>query len=234
MLEIFTDFQIHSRRRFIMKIDIAFRVSATGTIPVDHGYLLYAALSRRLPYLHESLELGIHSIRGRQVGNRQSKLQDFSRVTLRADVDSLRHLIPLSGSQISLAGTTLLLGVPELKQLEPVGELRSRLVVIKLSHSPKVPEDAFRLSLLRQLEALEVTAPEVVIGQRCTMQIKGREIVGYEVCLNALSPEDSVKIQEHGLGGRHRMGAGLFTAYEPARRQTRPDRVTVQQQGASS
>lgn len=213
-----------------MKIDIALRVSATGTIPVDHGYLLYAALSRRLPYLHESLDAGIHPIRGRQVGGRQMALQDFSRVTLRVDVDSLRHFIPLSGTQINLGGTALLLGVPELQQLTPTAELRSRLVVIKLSHSPQVPEDAFRQSLLKQLEALEVSPAEVLVGQRCTMQIKGRQIIGYEVCLNGLSSEDSIRVQEHGLGGRHRMCAGLFTAYEPARRQTRPDRSKIQTQ----
>ena len=71
-----------------MKIDIAFRISSTGSIPADHGYLLYSALSRRLPWLHESLDAAVHSIRGRQIGGRRMVLQDFSRLTVRADVDA--------------------------------------------------------------------------------------------------------------------------------------------------
>lgn len=199
-----------------MKIEIAMRISASGTIPADHGYLLYAALSRKLPYLHESLEIGVHPIRGRQVGNRRLALQDFSRVTVRADVDDIRHLISLSGSQINVAGTSLLLGVPELQQLTPVADLRSRLVVIKLSRSPDVPQEVFLESLNDQLRAIDVTADEVVIGERRTLRIKDREVVGYEVCLNGLSSEASLRVQEHGLGGRHRMGAGLFVPYDAA------------------
>lgn len=200
-----------------MKLDIAFRVSSTGTIPADHGYLLYAALSRKLPWLHESLDAAVHPIRGRQIGGRRMALQDFSRVTIRADVDCVGQLLPLSGRQITLAGTTLLLGVPELRQLSGEPDLRSRIVAIKLSRSPTVPEDAFRKALLDQLQALDVTPDEIVIGPRRTMQVKGRQIVGYEVCLSGLSPEASLRVQSHGLGGRRRMGSGLFVPYDPSK-----------------
>lgn len=200
-----------------MKVDIAMRVSANGTIHADHGYLLYAALSRKLPFLHESLKIGVHPIRGHLVGKRRLALQDFSRVTVRADVDDIRHLIPLSGSQINVAGTSLLLGVPELQQLTPITDLRSRLVVIKLSRSPDVPREVFLDSLCDQLRAIDVAAGEVLIGDRRTLRIKDREVVGYEVCLNGLSSEASLQVQEHGLGGRHRMGAGLFVPCDAAR-----------------
>ena len=199
-----------------MKIDIAFRVSSTGTIPADHGYLLYAALSRKLPYLHESLDVGVHPIRGRQLGDRRMALQDFSRVTVHADVEAIRHFIPLSGSSINLAGTSLLLGVPELRQLEPAPDLRCRLVVIKLSHSPTVPEDAFLKSLTEQLQALDVTPDEVLLGDRRTLRIKDCEVVGYEVCLAGLTAAASVRVQEQGLGGRHRMGCGMFATIDAA------------------
>ena len=137
-------------------------------------------------------------------------------MTVRADVDDIRHLIALSGSQINVAGTALLLGVPELQQLIPVADLRSRLVVIKLSRCPKVTAEAFIESLNDQLQAIDVVADEVLIGDRRTLRIKDREVVGYEVCLNGLASEVSLRIQEHGLGGRHRMGAGLFVPYDAA------------------
>lgn len=204
-----------------MKLDISFRLASVGTIPADHGYLLYAALSRKLPYLHESLEIAIHPIRGRLVGERKMALCDFSRVVLRADVEEIRHLMPLSGARIEVAGTSLCLGVPELQQLAPAAELRSRIVVIKLPNDvlapmtdgkrDPVPQAAFEHAVRKQLADREVVPSEVLLGDRRTMGIKGQQIVGYEVLLTGLRPEASIRLQEQGLGGRRRMGAGLFS-----------------------
>ena len=215
-----------------MKLDISFRLAAAvGTIPADHGYLLYAALSRKLPYLHESLSIAVHPIRGRLAGERRMALCDFSRVVVRADVEEIRHLMPLSGARIDVGGTTLNLGVPELQTLNPITELRSRIVVIKLpanvvqvepgAKRDPVPVAAFEHSVRKQLATLDATPSEIVIGDRRTMSVKGQTIVGYEVCLSGLSPEASVRLQEQGLGGRHLMGAGVFAACDVAQWKSR-------------
>ena len=44
-------------------IELSFRLLGR-TIPVDHGYALYAALSRVVPELHDAQELGIQPVRG--------------------------------------------------------------------------------------------------------------------------------------------------------------------------
>ena len=43
------------------------------------------------------------------------------------------------------------------------------------------------------------------------VRIKDREIVGYEVVIERLTAEESLTVQEHGLGGRRHMGCGVFT-----------------------
>jgi Cas6 Crispr len=46
-------------------IDLPFALVGT-TIPLDHGYSLFSALSRIVPELHGDRRVGVHPIRGRQ------------------------------------------------------------------------------------------------------------------------------------------------------------------------
>jgi hypothetical protein len=49
-----------------MVVELAFRISSQRPIPADHGYFLYAAVSRELPAMHADNGIGSHWIRGRQ------------------------------------------------------------------------------------------------------------------------------------------------------------------------
>jgi CRISPR-associated protein Cas6 len=65
------------------------------------------------------------------------------------------------------------------------------------------------MCLGKQLERLGIdTLPE--IGDRGCMRVNGNDVVGYSVRFNDLRPEESLKLQIHGLGGKRRMGCGVF------------------------
>src|SRR5262245_36059507 len=145
-------------------IDLAFTLVGTAPIPADHGYHLYAAISRALPALHEPNGIGIHPIRGRLIGDRQMQLCDWSRLLIRAAADRISQLLPLAGKQLNLAGRSLRVGVPQVFALTPATALRSRLVTIKVSAGEDQPagppdSDAFLAAARRQLDALGI-APE--------------------------------------------------------------------------
>ncbi len=46
--------------------------------------------------------------------------------------------------------------------------------------------------------------------KRKTFQVHGKQVVGYSVLASGLNPEDSITLQENGLGGRRKMGCGFF------------------------
>ncbi len=192
-------------------IDISFPVLAPAPIPADHGYHLYAAISRVLPDLHKSNGLGVHPIGGLHIGNRLLQLCRWSRLVLRASCDSISGLIRISGSQLTIWNTNLRIGVPQVLALRPAASLRSRLVTIKgfLDDAPFI--DAVR----RQLDSLGVSSNAfTTIGKRRTLRIKDKEIVGYELFLLGLSEGESIRVQEQGIGGRRHMGCGLFLPSE--------------------
>lgn len=216
-------------------VDLSFRVIGQS-LPVDHGYALYSAISHALgPEFHESSGIGIFAIRGLPSGDRQLRLDDNSRLRIRTQADHIPALLKLAGKQLDVAGHRVRIGVPETYPLVPAATLVSRLVVIKLAEPRAegeaagnlVPPEAFLtavskklhdqppagLGLSSEVEAaipLRRTGPRAGEPTRRVLRIKDKRVVGYSVMLSGLTAEDSMRVQEAGIGGRRHMGCGLF------------------------
>lgn len=199
-------------------IDLSFALIGECDIPADHGYHLYAAVSRLLPSMHEPNGIGIHPVRGRLVGDRRMQLCDFSRLTIRVAPERIADLLPLAGKQLTVAGGRIRVGVPEVHALKPAAALRSRLVTIKISsdrHETRPPDEASFLSAARrQLDSLGVSPDaQLAVGKRRTLRITDKEVVGYVLLASALSADESLELQSAGLGGRRHMGCGIFIPF---------------------
>ena len=198
-----------------MTVDLAFSVLCAHPLPADHGYLLYSAVSRLLPEAHQADSYGIHPIRGRQLGGRTLQLTERSRLVIRTDAEQIARFLPLAGKSLRLLDRTLRIGVPQVRSLVPAAALRSRLVTIKLPDAAAQRGDAaaeaFLAAARRKLAELGISAEaEVSLGKRRTLRIKDKEVVGYEVLVEGLTAEESLTLEEHGLGGRRHMGCGIF------------------------
>ena len=198
-------------------VDLAFAVRTTKPIPADHGYALYGAISRHLPELHRENGFSVLPIRGQQVGERLLSLMPWSSLTVRVPDGQIAPLLCLAGKTLSLGATPLQVGVPQVRALIPATALRSRLVVIKVSNTDaaQLTPELFEAAARKQLASLSISEQALLtLGKRRTLRIKQREIVGYEVLVEALTAEESLALQEHGLGGRHHMGCGVFVPRE--------------------
>ncbi len=209
-------------------IDLHFPAHGTF-VPADHGYVLFSAICQVVPAIHANAGLGIHPIRGRLDGDRRLALDRRSAVTLRCDSNRIAEILPLAGQSLRLSMHRLRLGVPHIRVLEPVSRLQARLVVIKKFLEPVGFLEAARRQLsaagieadlgfvIRRLDRSSVdggtgsTTPWV----RRTLNIKGKEIVGFALQASGLSPAHSLELQVSGLGGRRRFGCGLFTHGSP-------------------
>lgn len=188
-------------------IDLAFRLMGTK-IPVDHGYALFAAVNRLVPELHDAKDIGVHPIRGRFDGNGCLLLSPASRLMVRTPDDRIREFLKLAGKTLEVDGHRFRVGVPEVRALRPVAALYARLVTIKGFMEPEQFLDAAR----RQMETMGTTA-KLELGERRTFRVKDKQVVGFEMLATELGAEDSIKLQEVGIGGRRRMGCGLFVPF---------------------
>lgn len=189
-------------------IELSFRLLGR-TIPVDHGYALYAALSRVVPELHDAQELGIQPVRGVYAGGGVLHLAPFSCLAIRLPQDQIRPVLKLAGKIADVDGHALRIGVPNARALLPVANLRARLVTIK----GFLDAESFVEAAKRQLHSLGI-AREFLLGIRRTLRVKDKQVVGFEVAVTELTAEESLILQERGLGGRRRMGCGVFVPTE--------------------
>lgn len=196
------------------QFDLHFTVRAETPLPADHGYLLYSALSHVLPELHRSNGVAVHPIAGRQVGDRLLALMPWSSLTLRVPDGQVGEVLPVSGQLLRVGSVELRVGAPRVSALRPASALRSRLVTIRIKDAPTAADitaENFQAAARRQLDALDVSDEVIVtVGKRRTVRIRQKDVVGYELILEGLSAEESLRVQESGLGGRRHMGCGVF------------------------
>jgi CRISPR-associated protein Cas6 len=188
-------------------IELSFRLLGRA-IPVDHGYALYAALSRVVPELHDAQELGIQPVRGVYAGGGVLHLAPFSCLAIRLPQDQIQPVLKLTGKTADVDGHVLHIGMPNARALLPVANLRARLVTIK----GFLEAESFTEAAKRQLQSLDI-AGEFLLGIRRTLRVKDKQVVGFEVGVTELTAEESLILQERGLGGRRRMGCGVFVPW---------------------
>lgn len=196
-------------------IDLSF-VLVGNTIPLDHGFSLFSAICRIVPALHGDRRLGVHPIHGRQAGPGVLALDDRSRLRVRLPSEDIAPYIALAGKELDLDGHLLRVGIPSVQSLVPAANLAARLVTFRHALTPSDLEEDVR----RELTRLEVAGtPEFVpstkpafSGQpiRRVLRVKDKKVVGYALRVSGLTAEESIRLQEEGLGGRRRMGCGVF------------------------
>jgi CRISPR-associated protein Cas6 len=198
-----------------------------STIPREHGYALYGAISRIVPWLHgeeaKAQRVGLFPIRGTRDGDRSILLTDRSAVRIRVPASQLPAFLPLAGKVLELDGCRLRLGVPRVCALMPAPVLSSSLVLIKIAHAEGngcITPDLFLASARRKLAEISISAepglqliregPRAGQARRRVIRVKEQTHAGYAIIVQGLTAEESIRLQEHGMGGRRVMGCGLF------------------------
>jgi CRISPR-associated protein Cas6 len=189
-----------------MVVDLWFSILVGQSLPSDHGYGLYGAICRVLPKMHESDWWGLHTVRGARSGEGLIVLPKQSWLGIRIVADQIVSVLPLAGRQLEVDGHHIGLGSPTIQALAPSPALSARMVTIKDS----TELEPFETSVRRQLAELSITNETVEVGSRKIVTIDGYKIVGFSLRVTGLSPGHSIKLQEEGIGGRRRMGCGIF------------------------
>jgi CRISPR-associated protein Cas6 len=207
-------------------MDLAFPVRGR-TIPRDHAYQLYGALSRAIPAVHRADWIGIHGIAGKQLETGELAIEARGVLRIRIPPDRISMLIGLTGTTIEVAGHMVEIGAPTVHALTPVASLDARLVVIRLTGGIPKPfdrsgfESRFIAECQRQLVAHGIRG-DLELSGRNSLRVGGRRVIGYAVRVHGLSADHSLDLQGVGLGGKRTMGCGLF---RPARIRERARQV---------
>jgi CRISPR-associated protein Cas6 len=199
-----------------MYVDVVFSVRGES-VPTDHGYALYSALSHVVASFHDTATgVQFGPIVGDPVPAGLLRLNAGSRLRLRLPEGRIREALPLAGRRLVIAGHSVRVGVPAVAAIMPATTLVSRLVTFKNAEEPDQFLATARTKLAEAGVRGEPSIPLVLSGPRAgeyrrrVVRVKGCAIVGYGLLVSGLSDADSLRLQEMGLGGRTRMGCGFF------------------------
>lgn len=195
------------------------------TLPADHGYALYSAVKKSLQDSDSDftpkdlpLEVRLCSIPGIPDRAGIIYLNRGSRFRVRCPSDQMQIWYRfLQNKVFDIRGHLIRLVQPRITLPEASPTLASRLVTFKLKDIDHGDVPRFFLeSCQAGLERLEINGQAFIPSDpngdlaRRTLQVKDKKIVGFSVVVEGLSPEDSLKLQWHGLGGRQHFGCGWF------------------------
>lgn len=200
-----------------MTVDLVFPALG-NTLPTDHAYALYGALSQIVPDFHdETRSVRFAPITGRAAPDGRLQITEYSCLRVRLADNAVRCVLPLAGKRLAVGDALVRLGVPRLQSLVAAPSLIARLVTFKNADTP----ERFLATAQVKLADLGVNGklqlPVHVQGERVgtpvrrVVRVRGVSIPGYSLIVAELSSSDSLLLQESGLGGRTRLGCGFFT-----------------------
>ncbi len=189
-------------------------------LPADHGYGLYASLLKLVPEIRGQRWFQVQTISG--ISDDQGKIQlpSHARLRIRLPWDKVSLMYCLAGQTLVIGQHQIHLEIPQIFTLRPSSLLKARIVTIKGYEDPELFLEAAK----RQLEALEISC-QVHLSldrkgnlARRTIKVQRFNVVGFGIHVSDLSDQDSLKLQELGLGGKRSMGCGVMFISERERR----------------
>ena len=193
-------------------VDVVYSISCK-CIPMEHAHALSAALQQALPWLAEEEHAGIHQVYGAESGNGWERpdtevlyLSRRQKLTLRLPKTRLDEAKSLSGQILDIAGHPLKVGELTTRKLSDLPTLFARHVLGEADQS----EDDFMAQAVAQLNAMGIRVKKMMCGKAGRIELPDATLHTRSLMLADLELEESVKLQEVGLGPGRKLGCGLF------------------------
>ena len=193
-------------------VDVVFPLDGE-TLSRDHAQALQQALCAQFPWLNLEALAGVHPVKLVPGTDDPALLSRRARLLLRVGIhraEELMAVMAVMGVDLNVSGHRLRLGAPHLRELHPHATLYAYKVA-----SESADEVALMATLERELAALGVGG-ERVCGKRQRMVVSGAAVNTFSLMLHALPPEQSLRLQQHGLGAHRLLGCGIFVPHKSA------------------
>ncbi len=200
-------------------VDVSF-VIRCPTIPLDHAHALSTELLGLLPWLGEEAGAGIHLIHGAASGNGWFRPEDATsevlhlsrrtRMRLRVPAQRLDEVRGLSGRQLDIDGHALEVGKSDVHLLSSLPTLFARYVVTQEGTG----EEQFLSEAMAALRDLGIDCRKMLCGITHTLAFPDGPVYTRSLMVADLEPEQSVQLQQAGLGEGREFGCGLFIPHK--------------------
>jgi CRISPR-associated protein Cas6 len=186
-------------------IDMVFDLSGLF-VPEDYPFLLWQEIVRLLPWLKDDESVGILPLRGSASGE-DTLLSKRTKLVLRVPAECAVQTLSLSGQQLKVGESILLVGKGKERVLQPSVTLHSYMVESVLG------EIEFIADMKKKLLSMNISCNLICDKSRKINSTK-HSISGFGLVLHDLKPQASIEVQRSGLGGARHFGCGIFVPFK--------------------
>lgn len=201
-------------------VDVVYGI-ACRCLPVDHAWALSQALEAALPWLAQEPEAGMHAVYVPETGNGWMRADEpgalmypsrRARFLLRLPRARVPQALALAGRTLDVGGYTLEVQNAAVRPLSALTTLLARYVL-----SEAADESGFLAWAHAQLALLGVRPKKMLCGKERDITTPEGRRRARSLMLADLAVEESVRVQQHGLGPHRRLGCGLFLPHKGIR-----------------
>lgn len=222
--------EVKENERYVVPddvVDVVYNIQCR-CLPVDHAWALSQAISAALPWFADEPEAGLHPIHVADSGNGWMRpaapdallqLSRRTRLMLRLPKRRIEDAGKLTGQTLDVGGNAMKVEKATVRPLSPITTLFSRYIV----SAEGMDEAAFMREAQAQLAGMKIRPKKMLCGIERVIATPDRRIHTRSLMLADLAAEESVKLQQRGLGPGRTLGCGLFLPHKDIR-EVRPAR----------
>lgn len=193
----------------LQAVDVVFPIEGRY-LARDHAQALRQTLCQRLPWLETDAQAGIHPIKLVPGNDSPALLSRRSLLMLRVATRRVPELSALAGLDLMVTGQRLLLGASHLRELKPYATLYAYKIA-----ADNADEIIFMAQAARELTELGIVG-ELVCGKHQVLSVTDGVVNTFSLMLHALPPDQSLRLQDQGLGPHRLLGCGIFIPHKSA------------------
>lgn len=196
-------------------LDVSFAINCK-CLPLDNIYALSQALLAELPWLADEEHAGIHHIYGAESGNGWERPSDpdndmlflsrRQKMMLRLPKTRLDDARQLIGKTLDVDGYPLEVGKVTTRMLSDLSILFARYVVSEQGQS----EAEFLQQAADMLSDMDIRVRKMMAGKERAINLPDQKLYTRSLMLADLEKDESVRLQQYGLGPQRKLGCGLF------------------------
>ena len=199
-------------------VDVSFKVQC-NQLPLDHAYALSQAIQIALPWIIDEPQAGMHLIHGAESGNGWIRPQEpdallslsrRTRFMLRLPKHRITNAEQLTNKVLDVDGYEVKLSSPQQKLLSPLSTIYSRYIITENIDD----EEAFLNQAAELLEREGIRVKKMISGLAHVLRMPDKDLYTRSLMIDNLEIEESVYLQQQGLGDGKKVGCGLFLPHK--------------------
>ena len=196
--------------------DLVFKLRGSR-LEIDHAYALAEALKSRLK-TETIARIGVHGVHMADSANGWNRPQQAdtemplsrrARLVIRLHRDDHDEVMSISEQSLRLGKQQLDIGTSSIRKLSSMGILYARAVRCDARQS----EPDFLAQTAADLQHLDIKVARMICGRSGEVRSKAGTLFTRALLVADLKPEESVRLQQHGLGEERLLGCGLFVPH---------------------